>query len=382
MIIPFHRPYMTEDEVSAASEAIRNGWLTMGMKTIEFEKKFAEYIGTPHALTVNSCTAALHLAVHLIGIKEGDEVIVPSITFAATAEILRYYGAIPVFADVERDTHLIDPADFEKRITSRTKAVIPVHYGGQPCDMDAIRAIADAHSLAVIEDAAHSLPSKYKGKLVGTISDLTAFSFYATKTLATGEGGMITTPREDFAEKIRLMRLHGISRDAWKRFTNEGTWKYDVLDAGFKYNITDVASSIGLAQLSKIDMMNDKRRAIAARYNESLSSIDEIIPYVVRTDRESCHHLYPLRLNLEALTCTRDEFYDELKKVGVHTSVHYTPLYRFTYYSRFAQSVSDYPNSEWVFERMLSLPIFPGMTADEVSYVIESVRSLCARFAR
>ncbi len=382
MIVPFHRPYMTEDEVAGAAEAIRNGWLTMGMKTVEFEKQFAAYIGTPHALAVNSCTAALHLAVHLLGIKEGDEVIVPSITFAATAEVVRYYGAVPVIADVERDTHLLDPADFEKRITPRTKAVIPVHYGGQPCDMDAIRAIADAHSIAVIEDAAHSLPSKYKGKLVGTLSDLTAFSFYATKTLATGEGGMVTTSRDEYAEKIRTMRLHGISRDAWKRFTNEGTWRYDVLDAGFKYNITDVASAIGLAQLAKLDMMNDMRRAIADRYNAAFASIKHIIPYVIRADRETCHHLYPLRLNLDALSCTRDEFYDELKNLGVHTSVHYTPLYRFTYYSRFASGAADYPNSEWVFDRMLSLPVFPGMTDAEVDHVIESVHTLCERFAR
>jgi dTDP-4-amino-4,6-dideoxygalactose transaminase len=373
---------MTDDEVSSVAEAIRNGWLTMGKRTIEFEEAFARYTGAQFSVSVNSCTAGLHLSLCAIGILPGDEVIVPANTFAATAEVVRYFDAVPVIADTERDTHLLDAADFERRISPKTRAIIPVHYGGQPCDMDSIMKTSLRHGIAVIEDAAHALPSRYRGKLVGTISDLTCFSFYATKTLSTGEGGMVTTPREDYAEKIRLLRLHGISRDAWKRYSGEGTWKYDVLDAGYKYNLTDIASAIGICQLEKLDRMNDMRRAVVRAYNDAFSACDGVIPYVIREGRESCHHLYPLRLNLEALSIDRDRFVEELKERGVTASVHYIPLYRMSYYRRFCAIPESYPNSEWVFARSLSLPVFPGMTADETGHVIDSVKEILARYSK
>jgi dTDP-4-amino-4,6-dideoxygalactose transaminase len=373
MQIPFHRPYITDDEVNAVVDSLRNGWLTMGHKTIRFEEMLSAYVGAKHGIAVNSCTAALHLALHCIGLGAGDEVIIPTMTFTATGEVVRYFNAMPVLVDIEKDTHLMDPAKIEERIGPRTRAIIPVHYSGQPADMDEIMAIARRHNLFVIEDAAHSLPASYKGKPVGVIGDMTCFSFYATKTLATGEGGMITTDNDEWANKLRMMRLHGISRDAWKRYTKEGTWEYDVLDAGFKYNTTDVNSALGIEQMKKLEFMNGKRACIAEKYNDAFAGVRGIIPYVVKNDRKTAWHLYPLRLDLDALKIDRNRFIDELKGRDVGISVHFIPLYRFTYYKSLGFVSSDYPSSEWVFERILSLPIFPGMTDEEVNFVIENV---------
>lgn len=372
MQIPFHRPYITEDEINEVVDSLKKGWITMGYKTVEFENRFKEYIGSKNAVAVNSCTAGLHLALRAIGLKEGDEVIVPTITFVATAEVVNYFKAKPVLVDVEKDTHLIDASKIEEKITPKTKAIIPVHYSGQPADMDEILEIAKKYNLFVIEDAAHSLPAWYKGRIVGTIGDITAFSFYATKTLATGEGGMITTDNDEWAEKIRILRLHGISKDAWKRYSKEGSWEYDVLDNGYKYNMTDINAALGLAQLKKLHWMWEERVRIADAYNHAFKEYEELIPYIVKSDRVSSWHLYPLKLNLEALKISRNQFIEELKSRGIGTSIHFIPLYRFSYYKDQGYD-KNYPNSEWIFEKVLSLPIFPGMTQQEVNYIIENV---------
>ncbi len=382
MQIPFHRPYITEDEIEAVADSMRKGWLTMGEKTIAFEKLFSEYLGAKNSVAVNSGTAALHLALCCIGLAPDEEVIVPATTFTATAEVVRYFGALPVMADIDRGTHLVSPDEIERKITPRTRAIIPVHYAGQPADMDEILALARARGITVIEDAAHSLPALYRGKAVGTLGDITCFSFYATKTLCTGEGGMAATEDDGWAAKMRTLRLHGISRDAWKRYTAAGTWKYDVEYAGFKYNMTDINAAMGIAQLKKIDAMQSMREKIAGMYDRAFGGLEELIPYNVREDRTCSWHLYPLKLNIEALKIGRDEFIEALKEKGVGTSVHFIPLYRFTYYRDLGFRREDYPESEWVFERSLSLPIFPGMTDGETDYVIESVIDLVKKHRR
>ena len=382
MFIPYHRPYMTDDEVNAAAETIRNGWLTMGQKTIDFEARFASYLDAQNAVAVNSGTAALHLALCAIGLKAGDEVIVPTTTFVATAEVVRYFGATVVMCDVEKGTHCIDASKIEPLITAKTRAIIPVHFGGQPCDMDEIVALAHAKGIVVIEDAAHAFPAYYKDRAVGTIGDITCFSFYVTKTLAAGEGGMAVTANAEWAAKMRSLRLHGITKDAWKRYTKEGTWEYDVTDAGFKYNTTDLNSSIALEQLKKADMLNDMRAKLVAAYDAGFAGSEYIIPYELKNDRRSAHHLYPLRLDLDALSIVRAQFIKELAAREVMTSVHFIPMYRFTYYKELGFRAEDYPSSEWVFARTLSLPLFPGMSGAEVSHVIDSVDSICSQHAR
>ncbi|RUM60008.1 MAG: UDP-4-amino-4,6-dideoxy-N-acetyl-beta-L-altrosamine transaminase, partial [Persephonella sp.] len=285
--------------------------------------------------------------------------------------------------DIEKDTHLIDVEKIEKHITPKTKAIIPVHFSGQPADMDEILEIAKRHNLFVIEDAAHSLPAWYKGKKIGTIGDITAFSFYATKTLATGEGGMITTNNDKWAERLRILRLHGISKDAWKRYSKEGSWEYDVIENGYKYNTTDINSALGLAQLNKLEWMWEERVKIANMYDKAFKDYEELILYRVKENRISSWHLYPLKLNLEALKINRNQFIEELKNRGIGTSVHFIPLYRFSYYgNKFDYKLEDFPSSEWVFERVLSIPIYPGMKEKEINYVIENVIDIVKRNKR
>jgi len=373
-MIPFHQANVGEQEAQAAAEVIRSGWLTMGPKTIEFEQKFASYIGARHAIGVSSCTAGLHLALDAIGLKQGDEVLVPTTTFTATAEVVAYFKAKPVLVDVDPVSLCIDPTDAERRITLRTLAVIPVHYAGQPCDMEAIQHMATRHGVRVIEDAAHSLPASYHGVRVGAISELTAFSFYATKTLTTGEGGMVTTNNDDLATRIRMMRLHGIGRDAWGRYSSEGSWFYEVLDSGFKYNLTDIQSAIGIVQLGKCDCMNAARGQIAARYSEGFAMEQALEVPTVGDQRDSAWHLYVLRLNLDEISITRNQMIESLKKRGIGASVHFIPLHMHPYYRMtYGYRAEDFPVATRQYERYLSLPIFPGMTSSQVDYVIESV---------
>ena len=381
--VPFHRALMGEEEVQAVAEVIRSGWLTMGAKTVEFERQFASYIGAKYAIAVSSCTAGLHLALEAIGIAEGDEVLVPTTTFTATAEVVTYFGARPVLVDVDPKTLNLDVADAERKATSKTKAIIPVHFGGQPCDLEEIRAFANRYHLHVVEDAAHALPSEYRGKRVGTISELTVFSFYATKTLCTGEGGMVTTNNEAYARRVQMMRLHGISRDAWKRYSAEGSWHYEVVEAGYKYNFTDLQAALGMAQLAKCDAMQETRRSIAERYNRAFGAnpafeVPEVLP-----DRTTAWHLYVLRLRLEHLRISRDAFVSELAQAGVSVSVHFIPLHLHPFYQRaYGYREGDLPAAEGQYHRCLSLPIYPGMTEEEVQYVISTVLDLAARFSK
>src|SRR6266545_7038200 len=293
--VPFHRPEITEDEIQSVVATLRSGWLTTGSKVERFEEQFAGYLGCRHAVAVNSGTAALHLALDAVGIKEGDEVIVPTMTFAATAEVVFYLKAKPVLVDCRPDTLNIDPEQIENAITSKTRAIIPVHFGGQPCEMDRILEIARQYKVKVIEDAAHALPASYRDKKVGAIGDITCFSFYATKTITTGEGGMATTENSEWAERMRMMSLHGISHDAWKRYTKEGSWYYEILNPGFKYNLTDIGAAIGIEQLKKCDAFGAARKRIATAYNEGLSKLPEIQTPVCESDVQHAWHLYVIQ---------------------------------------------------------------------------------------
>lgn len=372
--IPFHKPCIQDDDIAEVTDTLRNGWLTMGPKTIEFEEAFRAQVGARYAVSVNSCTAALHLALKVIGLDKGDEVIVPTVTFAATAEVVRYFDAHPVIVDVDRRTHNITALEIERHISNKTRAIIPVHFGGQPADMDAINEIAKSYSLHVIEDAAHCFPSFYKGKPVGTLSDMTAFSFYATKTLATGEGGMITTDHPDLAERLQILRLHGISKDAWKRYTSLGNWYYEIIEIGYKYNMTDIQAALGLAQLRKAHRMWERRRAIAHRYSEHFKDSPHILTPTILDGCETSWHLYVIKLRSERLTISRDQFISELQQRGVGVSVHFIPLHRHPFYKNtYHTRPNDFPNAEWIYERSLSLPIYPDMTDADVDYVAEQV---------
>ncbi len=381
--INFHKPFVTDDEIKEVVETVRSGWWTTGPKTIEFEKEFNHYIGSSYSLAVSSWTAAAHLALEAIGLQKGDEVILPSMTFTATAEIVCYFNAKPVIVDVQKKSLNINPLEIEKAITSRTKAIIPVHYGGNPCDMSEIIELADQYNLKIIEDAAHALPSWYKGKLVGNIGDVTCFSFYVTKTLATGEGGMICTNNKEIADRCSIMRLHGINKDAWKRYSNEGSWYYEVVAPGYKYNFTDIQAALGIAQLKKIDLMHQERKKIFEKYNKVFSQNELIQLYEYEEDRKPSYHLYPIFLNLEQLKINRSQFIDEMKKVGIGASVHFIPLYRHPYYKNtFGLEEKNFPVSEFMYPRIITLPIWPGMTDNQIYRVAESVNTISKKYKK
>jgi len=381
--VPFHRADLGEEEVAAVSDVIRSGWLTMGAKTFEFESLFARYVGASYAVAVSSCTAALHLALDAIGVRPDDEVLVPTTTFTATAEVVTYLGARPVLVDIDPETFNLDPNDAERKITSRTRAIIPVHFAGTPCDMSKIVEMAERHKLRVIEDAAHALPSTYKGRKIGSVSELTAFSFYATKTLTTGEGGMITTEDPDIAKRLQVMRLHGIARDAWKRYSAEGSWFYEVVEAGYKYNLTDMQAALGIVQLSKCDEMTAARTRIADRYNEAFEPLQALQVPVCPGDRTTSWHLYVLRLNLDHLQIDRNQFIQELAERGVSTSVHFIPLHLQPLYQRdYGYATSDFPAAERAYHRSLSLPIYSGMRDVEIEQVIWAVSDVASNWPR
>jgi perosamine synthetase len=379
----FHKPFISEEEVNEMVDTLRSGWLSMGPKTIRFEEEFNRYIGSKRSIAVSSWTAAGHLTLEAFGIERGDEVIVPTMTFPATAEIVCYFGAKPVIVDVDEDTLNISLEEIEKAITPKTKAIIPVHYGGQPCDLDEIQEIAKAHNLKVLEDAAHSLPATYKGKKIGTISDVTCFSFYATKTLSTGEGGMICTNDEEIAERCAIMRLHGINRDAWKRYSESGSWYYEVVAPGYKYNFTDLQASLGLPQLKKVDVMWEWRKKIAPRYFEGLKDLDILTLPTVKSDRESSWHLFPVRLNLDMITKNRAQIIDELKSNNIGVGVHFMPVHQHLYYSEtFNLDDKNFPVASGAFPRLMSLPIYPGMTDQSVEKVINTVIEILNKYKR
>jgi dTDP-4-amino-4,6-dideoxygalactose transaminase len=381
--IPFHQASLGEEEIQALADVIRSGWITMGARTIEFERQFAAYVGARHAVDVCSGTAALHLALEAVRLQPGDEVLLPTTTFTATGEVVNYLGARPVLVDIDPVTLNIDVLDAERKLTPRTRALIPVHMAGQPCDMDELRSFARQHKLHVIEDAAHALPSDYRGSRVGSLSELTAFSFYATKTLTTGEGGMITTDNDDLAARMRLMRLHGIAGDAWERYGKNGSWYYEVLEAGFKYNPTDMQAALGLVQLAKCDALTAARRRIAEQYTSEFRGVAALEPPVLKSDRTSSWHLYILRLRLEQLQIDRNAFINDLKERGIGTSVHFIPLHLHSYYQKnYGYRTGDFPVAEGQFERYISLPIYPRMSEENVQQVIEAVTEIANRVKR
>jgi dTDP-4-amino-4,6-dideoxygalactose transaminase len=383
MFLPFHVPDIGDDEIQAVVETLRSGWLTTGARARQFEDDFARYVGCQHAVAVNSGTAALHLALDAIGVQEGDEVLVPTMTFAASAEVVLYFKAKPVLVDCQPDTMNLDPDQIEKAITAKTKAIMPVHIGGQPCDMEQIIEIAQVRNLKVIEDAAHALPTRYRGKMVGTIGDITCFSFYATKTITTGEGGMATTENPEWAERMRIMSLHGISHDAWKRYTAEGSWYYEILYPGYKYNLTDVAAALGVEQLKKSDQFWALRQRCASWYNEGFKDVPEItVPYVA-PEGQHAWHLYIIQLNLERLHIGRNEFIELLRKANIGASVHFIPLHLHPYYrNTFGYRPEDFPAASAAFERIISLPIYPGLAEADAQRVIDTVRTLVRQHRR
>ncbi|HXX21331.1 MAG TPA: DegT/DnrJ/EryC1/StrS aminotransferase family protein [Candidatus Acidoferrum sp.] len=381
--VPFSRALIEEDEISAVVDVLRSGWLTTGARVREFESAFARYTGATHAVAVSSCTAALHLALAATNLKAGDEVIIPAMTFASTGEVVCYFNAQPVLVDCERGTYHLDPKEFEGAITSRTRAVIPVHFSGYARNMDAILEIARKRNITVIEDAAHALPSRYEGRMVGKLGDITCFSFYATKTLTTGEGGMVTTENEEYADRIRILSLHGISKDAWKRYTSAGSWRYDILEVGYKYNLTDIQAAIGLVQLAKCDAMQSARAALAGRYGRGLAPLDAFQTPVVPSNATSAWHLYVVNVDSSALRIDRNRVIEELKNRGVGTSVHFIPLHLHSLYQkRLGYHNGQFPNAEERFASAISIPLYAAMADEECDRVIESLHDIARIYRR
>lgn len=383
--IPFSKPSTGEEEENAAVRVIRSGWLTSGIEVKEFEKEFAEFVGVKHALAINSATAGLHLALEALGIQKGDLVATPSYTFTATSEVIRYLGADPIFVDIEQDSWNMDPKKLEEVIIShegKIKAVLPVHMGGQHCRMNEICTLAEKYNLKVLEDAAHSFPVDTDRGYSGTIGDAGVYSFYANKTITTGEGGMLVTNSDEIAKRVSIMRLHGIDRDVWNRYTSsEGSWKYAVVAAGFKYNMTDIAAAIGREQLKKAHRFLNERKASAHQYNEGFADFD----FIETPPDAEYHswHLYIIRVIGEKLTIGRDSFIEELKKEGIGTSVHYIPLHIMPYYRElYSFKESDYPETWKKYNSSISIPIFPGMSEAQINKVISSVKTLGERFRR
>lgn len=373
--LPYSPPSIGTEEIDAVVATLRSDWITTGPQTKAFEREFADFVGAPGgtSLMLNSCTAGLHVALVTLGVGPGDEVIVPTLTFAATANVVEHVGATPVLVDVEPDTLCLDPAAFRAAITPRTRAVIPVHYAGNPADLDAILAIADEHGLHVVEDAAHALPTRYRGVTVGSRDHFTAFSFYATKNITTVEGGALTGAPE-LLERARVIALHGMSADGWKRFDKSGSWRYDIETPGFKYNMTDLQAAIGSQQLCKLVDFYGRRRQVVAAYEEAFGSEPALQLPVEREGSSSAWHLYVLRLRPEHLRIDRNEFILELKARNIGTSVHYTPLHLMSFYARkYGYCPEGFPVAQDAFERMLSIPLHPRLTDDDVQDVVEAV---------
>ena len=380
--LPFALPTIEEAEMQEVGDTLKSGWITTGPRTRRFEEEFRQYIGSKHAIAVNSCTAALHIALAAAGIGPGDEVITSPLTFCSTANVIVHLGGTPVFADIGEDYN-VDPSEIERRITPCTKAIIPVHYSGQPCWMDEILVVTRKRNLLVIEDAAHAVGAKYRGRMIGTIGDVTAFSFYAIKNMTTAEGGMITTNNDELAEKMRLLSLHGISKDAWKRYTSEGSWYYEVVYAGYKCNMTDIQAALGIHQLAKLERFLEIRRKYAAMYSEAFGDVPEIQTPIVNPNVRHAWHLYVIQLNLERLSIDRAQFIEALRAKNIGTSVHFIPVHLHPYYRQtFGYKRGDFPNAERIYDRIVSLPLYPKMTDGDVRDVITAVKETISLYRR
>jgi perosamine synthetase len=399
MKVPFYRPAIGDREIDEVVKCLRSGWLTTGPNCAEFEAEFARYVGAKHAIALNSCTAALHLALEAIGLNRDELVLVPAMTFAATAEVVRYFDAIPVFVDCDPVTQCIDVAAARETMnrlrtghsvagvrnlySRRVRAIIPMHYAGQMADVDGVRELADEFGISVIEDAAHTLPAFTRRdassawRSVGTTADITCFSFYANKCITTGEGGMAVTDEDRVAERMRLMSLHGMSKDAWKRYTSAGSWYYEVVAPGFKYNLTDMAAALGRVQLSRADELWRERTRLVGAYREALADVAGLELPRQQPDRQHSWHLFSIRLDLEVWRDGRDRFIDGLKQRGVGASVHWLPLHMQPYYrDTYGLRPADFPVAHSLWPRLVTLPLFPGMTSDEVAIVADAIRSM------
>src|SRR3989344_1492127 len=354
----FGSPLLEEPEILEVLDSLRSGWIGTGPKTHKFQDAFREYKGAKYAVALSSCTAALLLALEVIGLSDGDEVIVPAMTFAASANTVIHAGGKPVFADCDLATHNIDPSDIRRKITSRTKAIMVVHMAGRACDMDPIMEIAREHSLKVIEDAAHAVETQYKGRKIGTIGDIGCFSFYVTKNLVTAEGGMAITDNEEYADRMRILSLHGMSADAWKRYGDEGYKHYDIVEAGYKYNMTDIQASLGLHQLARIEPHYERREEIWTRYMKELASLPLILPVPMEKNKRHALHLFTILINTDKTSITRDEFLNEMTKRNIGTGVHFRALHLQPFYQKLlGHKKGDLPTSEWIGERTVSIPL-------------------------
>lgn len=380
--IPYNQPDISDAEVNEVVDTLKSGWIAKGPRTVEFEKEFAQYVGAKHALALNSCTAALHVSLLSAGIGEGDEVISSPMTFASTANTILHCGAKPVFADIDFRTGCIDPNEIAKKITPKTKAIVPIHYSGQVCDLDAIYKLADEHDLYVSEDAAHALWSRYKGRLIGhQLKGAASYSFYATKNLTTGEGGMLATDNDEIDAKARIWAGQGMSHNAWNRYAKGGSWRYDICEPGFKYNMFDIQAALGLRQLDRMEEMQQKRLKIAERYQTAFGKCDALDPPFVPEYTTHCWHLYVLRIVPENLTIDRDQFIVELNQRNVGTSVHFIPVTQMSYYvNRYGFKKGDFPNADKHFERIISLPLYPTMTDEQIQYVIDAVLDIAEKY--
>lgn len=370
MYIPYGRQSVDEADIQAVIDVLKSDYLTTGPKVAEFEKKVATYVGAKYAVAVSNGTAALHVACLAAGITTGDEVITTPITFAASANCVLYCGGTPVFADIDPETYNIDPADIERKITDKTKAIIPVHYTGQPCDMDAIYEIASKHNLLVIEDGAHALGAVYQGKRIGSISDMTCFSFHPVKPITTGEGGMVVTDKEELYKRLVLFRSHGITREAELLTEDQGPWYYQQLELGYNYRITDISCALGISQLDKLDKFIAARREIAKRYDKAFADVSGLQIPLQRKGCESGWHLYMIQV----LQKNRREVFEQLREKGIGVNVHYIPVYRHPYYQRHGYRDCHCANAELFYSRAISLPIFPELTREQQEYVIDMVK--------
>jgi dTDP-4-amino-4,6-dideoxygalactose transaminase len=385
--LPYALPSIGEEEIAEVVDTLRSGWVTTGPKVKRFENEFNAYIGSSNAIAVNSCTAGLQTALAALGIGPGDEVILPTFTFCATANVVVHLGARPVLVDVGEDME-IDPAAVEAAITNRTRAIMPVHYAGQSCDLESIYDLAAGKDIAVVEDAAHAVGSSYQGKSIGSdflssrypkLRRATAFSFYANKNMTTGEGGMITTADDELAQQMRILSLHGMSKDAWKRYSNSGSWFYEVVAAGYKNNMTDIAAALGLHQLRRLNGFIDARQTYARIYDEAFAGLDFLETPVMRHDRNHVYHLYAVRLNPDLLSINRDEFIEELKRLNIGTSVHFIPVHLHPFYREyFGYQRGDMPQAEAIYDNIVSLPLYPAMSEQDVNDVIEAVKQIAS----
>jgi dTDP-4-amino-4,6-dideoxygalactose transaminase len=379
----FGSPQLLEDEIDEVMETLRSAWIGTGPRVARFEEGFREYVGAEHALAVHSCTAALHLAMVALELKPGDEVIVPAMTFASTANAVIHAGARPVLADVDRKTMCLTAAEVSRRLTERTRAVIPVHFAGRACDVERIVELAGAHRLAVIEDCAHAIETLAGGRHAGTFGDFGAFSFYATKNVVTGEGGMVTTASADHAARIKRLALHGLSADAWKRFSDEGFKHYEVVEPGFKYNMMDLQAALGIHQLARVEANLSRREEIWRRYDEAFAGLPAFVPPLPAPGTRHARHLYTLLLDLDRLDATRDEVMVELHRQNIGTGIHYRALHLHPYYREtFGYAPGDLPNAEWISDRTISLPLSPKLGDEDVEDVVAAVTRALRRARR